>query len=164
MNMSETKDTATAGETGESKEFSPITTQEDLDRVITGRLERERKKYADYDDLKAAKAELDKIRESQKTDAEKQAEALKAQQTALAAAKSEAALARAALKHGLSEEDLELITGGTPDEIEAKAAKLAARLGNKSPLPVVDSAAKVPNTHAQSSVADTARRLFGNND
>ena len=37
--------------------FEPITTQDDLDRIISARLSREREKYADYDALKAAAAE-----------------------------------------------------------------------------------------------------------
>lgn len=37
-----------------SEEFKPITTQEDLDKIITDRLAREKAKYADYEDLKAA--------------------------------------------------------------------------------------------------------------
>lgn len=34
--------------------FEPIETQEDLDRIISARLTRERERFADYDDLKAA--------------------------------------------------------------------------------------------------------------
>ena len=37
-----------------SENFEPITTQEDLDRIIGDRLARERAKYADYEELKAA--------------------------------------------------------------------------------------------------------------
>ena len=36
--------------------FEPITSQEDLDKIVGARLAREREKYADYDDLKAAAA------------------------------------------------------------------------------------------------------------
>lgn len=36
--------------------FDPITSQEDLDKIVGARLAREREKYADYDDLKAAAA------------------------------------------------------------------------------------------------------------
>ena len=32
----------------------PITTQEELDAIVSGRVDRERKKYADYEDLKKA--------------------------------------------------------------------------------------------------------------
>lgn len=37
--------------------FEPITTQEDLDKIVGARLAREREKFADYDALKAAAAE-----------------------------------------------------------------------------------------------------------
>ena len=48
------------------------------------------------------------------------------------AALSEAATLRAAIKHGLTGDDLELLGTGTPEEIEQRAAKLAARLGDAS--------------------------------
>lgn len=40
-------------------EFTPITTQEDLDKVIIKRLERERAKFSDYDNLKAKIEDLE---------------------------------------------------------------------------------------------------------
>lgn len=55
----------------ESTEFEPITTQEELNRIVTQRLTREREKhardlekFADYDDLKAAAAEVETLRTS----------------------------------------------------------------------------------------------------
>lgn len=57
--------------------FEPITTQEDLDRIVGARLSREREKYADYDQIKAvaeeasaAIAERDELR-AQLTDAKR---------------------------------------------------------------------------------------------
>lgn len=55
-------------------------------------------------------------------------------------ATAEAAKMRAAIKHGLSEEDLDLLGSGTAEEIEARAAKLAARIaaqptGPRAPAP-----------------------------
>lgn len=52
---------------GSSKSFS----QDDVNRIIEERLSRERAKYADYNDLRAAKAELDKIKQSQMSEMEK---------------------------------------------------------------------------------------------
>jgi len=46
-------------------------TQEQLDAIIEDRLGRERKKYTDYEDLKKAKSELDQLKQSQMTEAEK---------------------------------------------------------------------------------------------
>ncbi len=46
-------------------------TQADLDRIVEDRLARERQKYTDYDKLKAAAAELEKIKQSQMSETEK---------------------------------------------------------------------------------------------
>jgi hypothetical protein len=51
----------------EDKKF----TQADVDRLIQDRLEREKKKYADYDDLKKSAKQLQDIQNSHKTDLEK---------------------------------------------------------------------------------------------
>ena len=40
-------------------EFNPITTQEEFDNAIKGRLSREKEKYGDYDQLKSRVAELE---------------------------------------------------------------------------------------------------------
>lgn len=58
--------TSTAGDT-----FTAITTQADLDKLIGPRLERERGKFADYDDLKAKAAEFDKLADANKSEIEK---------------------------------------------------------------------------------------------
>lgn len=46
-------------------------TQEELDRLVEQRLTRERKKYADYDSLKASAKELEAIKAASATDMEK---------------------------------------------------------------------------------------------
>jgi len=48
------------------KQESKLFTQEELDEIITKRLERERKKYADYEELKAKLAEYEKQEEERK--------------------------------------------------------------------------------------------------
>ena len=45
--------------------------QADVDRMIADRLSREQEKYADYDALKAAKEELDKLNDGLKSEFEK---------------------------------------------------------------------------------------------
>ncbi|HEM4474160.1 TPA: phage scaffold protein, partial [Streptococcus suis] len=40
--------------------FKPIETQEELDRIISERLARQKEKYADYDQVKARVSELEK--------------------------------------------------------------------------------------------------------
>ncbi|MEU0492570.1 DUF4355 domain-containing protein [Nocardiopsis sp. NPDC006139] len=100
--------------------------QADVDRIVQQRLAREREQYADYEDVKAKAAELDKLREAEKTDLEK----LQGQYEELLGknARTEQALriTRAAAKHGLSEEAAAFLHGETDAEVDAAAAKLAA--------------------------------------
>jgi len=61
-------------------EFKAPASQDELDRIVEGRLRREREKFADYDELKRKATEHDAYVESQKTE----------QQRAIDAAKGEA--------------------------------------------------------------------------
>lgn len=62
----ETNNNPTAG-TKPEKTF----TQAQLNEIVTDRLAKEKGKYADYDDLKAKAAQLDALREAEKTDLQK---------------------------------------------------------------------------------------------
>lgn len=53
-------------------------TQEQFDAIIADRLERERKKYGDYEVLKSRAAKLQELEDAQKSDAQKQAERIQA--------------------------------------------------------------------------------------
>ncbi len=121
--------------------FQPITSQEDLNRVIGERLKRA--KPADYDDLKAKAAKFDEVEQASKTElqkafdraaaAEKKAADLEAAEKnrmeAEARAKEIAGWAEAAAKkHGIP---AELIRGADKDEISAHAAALAAAMPNR---------------------------------
>jgi hypothetical protein len=94
------------------------------------------RKHEDAAKANAEKAKrLDEFEESQKTEQQKFADAAaKAAETA-----AELARVKAAVKHGLSEEDLDLLgTHGTPEEIDARAERLAARIkaaGASKPKP-----------------------------
>lgn len=59
-------DTSAAGD-----EFKPITSQDDLNRVLDARLKREREKYADYKDVKAKASRLDEIEQANKSEIDK---------------------------------------------------------------------------------------------
>jgi hypothetical protein len=62
----------TTGETpAETSEWTPPTSQAELDRIIQNRLERERAKYADYDDLREKAQSWDQIEEASKTEYER---------------------------------------------------------------------------------------------
>lgn len=72
-----------SGPSGGDGAFTPPASQEELDRIVTGRLQRDRQqqqarlaqefaeRYADYDDLKAQAAELATLREQQMSEQER---------------------------------------------------------------------------------------------
>lgn len=119
--------------------FTPITTQEDLDKVIGARLARERDKYADYDDLKAAASKL--------ADAEARLAQIDAQ-AALDKIRSEVAQ-----EVGVP---ADLLRGSTKDELAAHAAALAEALQARPSVPVIPTQGATPGV----SDADSARRAF----
>ena len=88
------------------------------------------RKHEDSAKANADKAKrFDEFEESQKSELQKAADiAAKAQEDA-ATSRAELAVMQAAVKHGLSQDDLDLLgSHGTPDEIDARAEKLAGRL------------------------------------
>lgn len=119
--------------------FTPITTQEDLDKVIGARLAREREKYADYDDLKAAASKL--------ADAEAR----------LAQLDAKAALDK--IRDDVAKQagvPADLLRGSTKDELTAHASALAEVLQARPSVPVIPTQGATPGV----SDADSARRAF----
>jgi len=93
-------------------------TQADLDRIIASRVGPLQQKAAEYD----------KLLDSQKTEAQRQADALKALEAENAAFKAAETRRQAAAAANLPAEAHDLVTGNTPDEIDASIKKLAALL------------------------------------
>lgn len=73
---------------------------------------------------------LQVLEDANKSEAERQAETVKLMELQRDEALTEAARLRAAVKYGLTDDDLELLGSGNPDEFEARASKLAARLAS----------------------------------
>lgn len=99
-------------------EFAPITSQDELNRIVSARVARERAKFADYDEVKAAAAK-----------AEADLEALKATNEAkiaeLEAAKAESEAQ--ALKLSVAADKgvpAKLLSGSSKEELEAAAEAL----------------------------------------
>lgn len=88
------------------------------------------RKHEDTAKANADKAKrFDEFEESQKTEQQKLTDAATAAKADADATKAELARVKAAVKHGLTEDDLDLLgTHGTPEEIDARAEKLATRL------------------------------------
>ena len=135
----EATDTQAQAPSADRHAFKPITTQEDLDKVIGARLARERDKYADYDDLKAAASKL--------ADAEAR----------LAQIDAQAALDK--IRNDVAQEagvPADLLRGSTKDELAAHAAALAEALQARPSVPVIPTQGATPGV----SEADSARRAF----
>jgi hypothetical protein len=124
-------------------------TQADLDKAIEKRLARERKKYADYDDLKAKATEADASRKANQTLEERIEEMQREQAERDAAAVSEKAdtavekLHAKLVRGGFSDDDataltetidpLRLLDDGKPSTEEInKVAKTLTKIGKRS--------------------------------
>jgi hypothetical protein len=117
---------------GGKDQFEPITSQEDLNRVIGERLERERSKFSDYADLKAKADRFDELEAANKTELERAQDRAAAAEKAATAAQAEALRFKVASKHGISEEDAELfLTGTDEDTLTKQAQRLSARVDQK---------------------------------
>ena len=111
-------------------------TQEDIDRIINERLAREREKYKDYNDLKKAAEELQKIKESQMTEQEKLQAKLAEYERVMADRELELASLRAEqiktkvlTEMGLPLSWASRIFGTTEEEIKADAEEFKKLLG-----------------------------------
>lgn len=106
-------------------EFTPINTQEELNAVIGERLEQarnaERKKFADYDDIKNQLAGM-------KDEAGKKDAAITDLQNQLKTTRSDLAKTRIALEKGLPMELCSRLAGETEDELRKDAETLGKLL------------------------------------
>lgn len=136
-----------------AKEFQAITSQEDFDKAIQARIARERAKIpTDYEELKSAKAELDKIRESQKTEAEKVQERLDAAERRAVELELKATRAEVAAAKGVP---VELLSGGTQEELEASADALIAFRGEQKTAPSSSAIGRANTTAGATTTADS---------
>ena len=150
-------------------EFKPITSQDDLNRILNERLQRERAKYADYRDVKAKAAKLDEIEEKNKTEAQRLADRIAVAEKAAAEARSDVLRYQIAaefqltprqsdaLAHVSSEDGMRLLA----EEFQQARADQTARDADRK-----KQGNHVPREGATSSTAEsdestTVRELFG---
>lgn len=128
-------------------EFKPITTQEEFDVAIKGRLSREKEKYGDYDQLKSRVAELEEenvdlkstieATNQSKADADKQLEDL---QNQIAGYETANLRTRVALQHGLPYDLADRLQGNDEESFKADAERLAGYIKKSQPVaPIRDS-------------------------
>lgn len=131
-------------------EFEAITSQEALDQIISKRLERERRKYADYDDLKAKAAQADDT-------------AAKLAQAQARLDQIEADQQRAQWVSQVSEETgvpAELLRGNTLEELQAHGEALKDFV-KKPSAPILPKQGDAP-TSSLTVEQKLIRELFGN--
>lgn len=132
--------------------FEAITSQEQLDKVLSKRLERERAKYADYEELKQKAAEAADSR----SEVEKLHDRVKELEQERHQSAIEAAKAKAASEHGVP---ADLLVGDDTDAIEAHAKRLSEYVAAQAPT----TGAYVKNVgrdDAEASVESYARRML----
>ncbi|MGW4325444.1 MULTISPECIES: hypothetical protein [Nocardia] len=83
-----------------------------------------RTKYREAEPIVQAHTEA---QEAAKTEVQRATERAAAAEAAAAQREAELNVLRAASKHGIPEEDHDLLGSGTPEELDARAARLAAR-------------------------------------
>lgn len=136
-----------------------LLTQADVDGVVEKRLERERGKYSDYDDLKEKAGKVDTITADFNTKLQEKDTTLADLQKDLGKAKLETDKVKIVSEFKLSDDLAEFVTGDTPDEMRKRAEKLAKGItpskvnGDKNPKP--DESGKTTAT------AKVAKSLFG---
>lgn len=126
--------------------FKPIETQEELDRIIQERLNRQKetieKQYADYDELKTQNATLASENATLKTSIEDSTKKTENYDKDIAELNAKIAgyetaniRTRIALQHGLSYELANRLVGDDENSITEDAKKLAELVKVKDPVP-----------------------------
>lgn len=106
--------------------------QTDLDGVVEKRLERERSKFKDYDELKEKAGSVDKVKSEYETKLKEKDTAISSLTGDLGKAKLETDKVKIVSEFKLSDELAEFVTGETADEMRERAEKLSkAGVGGK---------------------------------
>lgn len=149
QNNQQTEPQGTEPQGNQGSTYTPPATQADLDRIIEGRLSRERAKYADYDQLKADSEQLGTVvaerddYKSQLDTANKELETLRQEKQVHEWA------AEVAQETGVPAEALR---GETKEEMAAHAATLKKYMSGSAP--VVPGDGKSPSAQAATSPRD----------
>jgi predicted nucleic acid-binding Zn-ribbon protein len=115
------------------EEFKPITSQDELNKLIGARINQVKSQFADYDDIKAKAAKVDEAEQASKTELEKAQERIRDLEQRSSAAERSALAARIASEEGVIPE---VVTGDTEEEMRAAAKRvLEWRDSNKRSAP-----------------------------
>jgi hypothetical protein len=120
-----------SGETPAADEFEPITSQDDLNRIV-GKLRAEERrkaseKFADYKDLQTKAAEFDKLQQANQTEAEKVQARIAELEQNLQSTRLDALRRKVAGDHKITDQDdIDLFLTGSDEETLTRQAKRLA--------------------------------------
>ncbi len=125
--MSEETTPATEDKTTstEGNDFKPITTQADLDKLVSDRLKRERSKYEGFEEYKAKAAKFDELDEASKSELQKEQDArAKAEKELESYRQKEQIAVWASEVSKATGVPADVLRGSTKEDIEAHAEQL----------------------------------------
>lgn len=136
-----------------------LLTQADVDKVVESRLERQKKQFADYDDLKEKAGKVDTVAKEYE-DKLKAAGTEKSElESKLKAATLEIDKVKIIHEFKLSDDLAEFVTGDTVDDLRAKAEKLSKGVGGGKVVIKKDGKPGEKDTDSKK----IAKSLFGGN-
>lgn len=145
-------------ENGGTQVYTPPATQEALDQIIKARIDRERAKFADYDELKTKLASYEQAQQVSKSELETLQTKLKDAEAKIEGFETKAQLD--ALRREVAKNTgvpVEAITGSTKEEMEAQA-KVIAPLINQAP--VIPGQEQSPTAISADPTGDFANKFF----
>lgn len=140
----------------------PLHTQADVDKVVESRLERERKKFADYDTLKETAGKVESIKSEYENKLKEKDTAISSLTGDLGKAKLETDKVKLIHEFKLSDDLAEFVTGETVDEMRERAEKLSKGIGTSGGKVVVDKKPKPGEKQTDSK--QIAKSLFGSKE
>lgn len=151
----------------EAKEFIPITTQEEFNSRVGERLQRERSKYADYNELKNKVSEMSdyedlKTKVTQyETDLSDLRTQLETANTRIQSYESHSVKQRIAQEFGIPMEMADRLTGDDEDALRKDAEKLKPFIGNGSirTLPLHDQEPQIDKNNTKAALRRMAQEL-----
>lgn len=102
-----------------------LLTQTEVDSVVESRLERDRKKFADYEDLKTKAASVDTIKSEYETKLKEKDTSISDLNKKLGSTQLEVDKVKIVHEFGLSDDLHEFVVGENADEMRQRAEKLA---------------------------------------
>lgn len=137
-------------------------TQTDVDKVVESRLERERKKFADYDTLKETAGKVDSIKSEYEDKLKEKDTTIGTLSGEVKSAKLETDKVKIIGEYKLSEKLSKFVTGETADEMRERAKELSEGITSSGGKVVINKDGK-PGEKATDS-KKIAKSLFGSKE